>query len=75
MKILILCHQNAPEIDRTLPNDVVSCTTKTKLADMGRIRRELPEVLQECLGELLVEEHPHGQAAGVPRVRRSRSAA
>jgi len=75
MEVFVLGHQDAPEIDRALPHDIVSRTTEAKETDVDRVWREVPQVLQEGLGQLLVEEHPHGQTAGMPRVLRSRSAA
>lgn len=75
MEVLVLRHQHALELGRTLPDDVVSRTTETQQADMDCARREVAEMVEKRLGQLLAEEHPHDQAAGIPKVLRSRSAA
>lgn len=58
--IFVLGYQQAPEIDRALLHDIVSRATEAKETDVDRIGREVLEVLQKGLGQLLVEEHPHG---------------
>ena len=75
MEVFVLRHQHAAEIDRALPHDIVSRTTKAKQTDVDRVCRQVLKVLQERFGQLLVDEHPHDYAAGMPRVLRSRSAA
>lgn len=75
MEVFVLCHQHAAEIDRALPHDSVFRTTEAKQTDVDRVCRQILNVLQKRLGQLLVDEHPHDYAAGMPRVLRSRSAA
>lgn len=60
MEIFVLGYRHTPEIDRALPHDTVSRTTEAKQTDVDRVGREVLKVLRKGLGQLLVEEHPHG---------------
>ena len=75
MVVLVLGHDQAPVLACELPDDELRSSLATHLADMRGLGKQVVQEADELLGQGLVEEKAHHQAAGTPTVRRSRSAA
>ena len=76
MKILVFGHEYALMLASQLPHAWVGRAAGSQQPDVQGIREEIAEGRYQLLGQLFVEEQTHEvQAAGMPRVRRSRSAA
>ena len=60
VKVLVLCDQDASEIDRALPHCFVRRTAQADVANVHRIRTQILKLPEQGFRQLLVEEHPHG---------------
>jgi hypothetical protein len=59
VKVLVLCDQDASEIDRALPHCFVRRTAQADVANVHRIRTQILKLPEQGFRQLLVEEHPH----------------
>jgi hypothetical protein len=60
VKVLVLCNQDASEIDRALPHRFVPRTTQAHTTNVHRILTQILKLSEQGFRQLLVEEHPHG---------------